>query len=248
MKDKYEKSGDGIKIKNDENETIYYAASIKLTCGDKLKECIKDAGWKQILSDEESRLLNSWNDELFDLLLSKLEEVDEGQAAPEDSEAPTGSTKEIPEGKWKMTDTDFNDMKTDLWKDMFIIENPTENWAKTYYKLDKVKAYLQKWTLEDNKNDFGLHTTKNNMVKRREWISAVQILLNDSHLGDNEKIQVDWKFGTRQGIYSGETYNAVKKFQTEYNEAHQDANPKLDEDWVPGPNTLKALLEPATTT
>lgn len=87
-----------------------------------------------------------------------------------------------------------------------------------------------KWFLEDKvSKDFKTYCTKKPSSERYAWISAVQIVLNNIN-GDDNKLVVD-------GERWPKTRNKVVEFQK--------ANEKITVDWVPGPTTIKAMLDKA---
>ena len=189
-----------------------------------------------LVDNEAEKLLNSWSSDILQALLNDGRIIQPQEIVTNNSQRQSSSpeTTTISEKERAMTETDFNAMKEYLNDNMFI-ESNDGNYS---YDLNKLKSYLQSY--RENPDDFRLHTTKSEIAKRRVWISAIQILLNAKY--PNNKIAVDWKFWEKGGgIYSWETYDAVKNFQREYNKSHSDAT--IAEDWVPGPITIAALLE-----
>jgi hypothetical protein len=55
---------------------------------------------------------------------------------------------------------------------------------------------------------------------------------------------IDGKFWLKNSTYkSWKTWEAVLNFQKDYNEKQTDPDKKLSEDWIPGLNTIAALLD-----
>lgn len=176
--------------------------------------------WSFVNDVERDNTVNKCKDSIFQKLRSKLE----------DSLKDNGE-EQIPEngkeawGEWTMTNDDFDAMQASL-KDSMFIEKDTE--GKVSYNLEKTKAYLD--SIKDT--EWNQLKSKYSTPEWRAWISAVQILLNEEEW---DKIKVDWRFWS-------ETRNRIKDYQNEYNKNVPDWWVKLNPDWLPWKNTMKALL------
>ena len=139
------------------------------------------------------------------------------------------SDQEVNKDKWTMKPENFDKIKTTLWDRMFINMDAE---GKVTYIPQKAKAYLsgyrnKKWP--DIKKDF---KTPNWMA----YVAALQILLNVDH---DANINVDgiWKYG-------GQTQDAVRKFQENYNNNLPTDWVKIEKvDGLPWKITLEALLD-----
>ena len=137
------------------------------------------------------------------------------------------------DNKWERMDEErINEINLVAWDNAFL----KLDGEKLKYNMDNVKKFL--WTI--NKDNFKNYYTKPWEANRYAWLAATQILLNQS---DNN-LTVDGEYKRW-----GETYEAVKKFQENYNLKNKGENEKypegfepLVEDWIPGPKTLAKLL------
>ena len=180
----------------------------------------------QVLIDELTKFADKeWvNDLLIALKNIQNEKIVQNEQGNTDD-----LNKNVAKKEWAMEDWDFEAMKKFLWSNMFIEKD--EN-GKISYNKNKTKDYLTSLKNIERK-DFKV---KYWTPEWRAWISAVQIILNYE---DWNKIKVDWKFGL-------ETKGRVKLFQEKYNKTNNlkkwDKN-YLNEDWLPGSNTLSKILE-----
>ncbi len=139
------------------------------------------------------------------------------------------SDQEVNKEKWTMKPENFDKIKSTLWDRMFINMDAED---KVTYIPQKAKAYLSEYRnkeWQDIKKDFN---TPNWMA----YVAALQILLNVDH---DANINVDgiWK-------YSGQTQEAVRKFQENYNNNLPTDWVKIEKvDGLPWKITLEALLD-----
>ena len=171
-----------------------------------------------------------------------LDNADEAVTTPEvvaDKKGPASpeATPKTTIDLYGMSSLDFAAMTKALWDAMFISETKTESETSYSYDIDKVKAYLK--TCKDNPEKFTLNGTSyesKNLVRRRAWISAVQILINEKNWANWEKLVVDWKFWT-------DTKAKVIAFQKNYNDHLPNWAVKLGVDGIPWKDTIQVLLD-----
>ena len=121
------------------------------------------------------------------------------------------------------------------WKSILVNED-----SKYKCNLNNVKEFLWKiW------KSGGISFDKNFIrvwsVSRKVWLASVQLLLN--HLNSSEQVAVDGKYK-----WGGQTYTAVRAFQDSYNKEKGLVKWNswyLALDWIPGPMTIKAMLDKA---
>lgn len=233
---KFQKIDGVLKISSDDGSTRTdcTADTIMSTFKDKIVAYISTKD-NVVSETEASRLADkdTWKQDIYTNLFNSVPAT-----VPDNTEHDTNPETKVCEER-DMTSKDFDAMSDYLTDDkMFIIKGEWEDGNDTYsYDKAKLKSYLEESKNDETVDNFKLSKTMwaVNVGKRRAWISAVQILLNEKY--PNNKIKVDWKIWKLQGWLVWETIDAVKTFQRENN---------LAEDGIPGPNTILSLLGEAT--
>lgn len=125
------------------------------------------------------------------------------------------------------------------WKSILVSED-----SKYKCNLNNVEEFLWKiWKsggISFDKNFIRVWTPS-----RKAWLASVQILLNHLNSSDSSKqVAVDGAYKT-----GGETYTVVRAFQESYNKEKGLVKWNtwyLALDWIPGPMTIKAMLDKAS--